>query len=101
MLFVFTIPFDFIDLDALRGVASLTRLVGLLFFSTCLLYPKSCFRRPPQALWWFAGYVATYVLNGLFIPKEYVDLFTERLQTLIQLLVFCWIGSTLLQEEKL
>jgi O-antigen ligase len=100
LLFVFTFPFDFVDLDALRGVASLTRLVGLLFFSTCLLFPKSCFRRPPQALWWFAGYVAIYLLKGLFIPKEYVDLFTDRFQTLIQLLVFCWIGFTLLQEEK-
>jgi O-antigen ligase len=101
LLFVFTIPFDFIDLDALRGVASLTRLVGLLFFSTCLLFPKSCFRRPPQALWWFAGYVAIYVWNGLFLPKEYGDLFIDGFQTLIQLLVFCWIGSTLLQEDKL
>jgi len=101
LLFVFTIPLDFIDLDALRGVASLTRLVGLLFFSTCLLFPKSCFRRPPQALWWFAGYVAIYLLNGLFLPKEYGDLFINGFQTLIQLLVFCWIGSTLLQEDKL
>jgi hypothetical protein len=100
LLFVFTIPFEFIDLDALRGVASLARIVGLLFFSTCFIYPKICFRRPPQALWWFAGYVAVYVLNGLFIPKEYANLFSGRFQTLIQLLVFCWIASTLLQEEK-
>src|SRR5215475_5330633 len=101
LLFVFTIPFEFMNLEAIRGVSSLARLVGLLFFSTCLFHLQFCFRRPQQALWWFAGYVFVYVLSGLFIPKQYVDLFIERLQTLIQLLVFCWIGSTLLQEEKL
>ena len=100
LLFVFTIPFEYIDLEAIRGVASVTRIVGLLLFSTCFIYPKICFRRPPQTLWWFAGYVAVYVLNGLFIPKEYANQFSGRFQTLIQLLVFCWIGSTLLQEEK-
>jgi O-antigen ligase len=100
LLFVSTFPFEAIDLEALRGVASLTRVVGLLFFSTCLLYPKVCFRRPPQALWWFAGYVSIYVLNGLFIPEQHVGPFMEQLQTLIQLLALFWIGSTLLQEEK-
>jgi len=90
---VFTIPFD--------EVSSLARIAGLLFFSTCLFYPRLCFRRPPQALWWFAGYVSVYVLNGLFIPEQFIYRFIERLQTLIQLLVFCWIGSTLLREEKM
>src|SRR5712691_11900641 len=62
LLFVFTIPFEAINLEAIRGASSLSRLAGLLFFSTCLLYPKVCFRRPPQALWWFAGYASVYVL---------------------------------------
>src|SRR5438067_13657048 len=55
LLFVFTIPFETIDLGAIPGAASLSRLAGLLFFSTCLFYPKVCFRRPLPALWWFAG----------------------------------------------
>jgi O-antigen ligase len=42
-----------------------------------------------------------YVLSGLFIPDQFVGSFITPLQTLIQLLVFCWIGFPLLQEEKL
>src|SRR5437763_641177 len=100
LLFVFTIPFEGIDLAAILGASSLAHIAGLLFFSTCLFYPKVCFRRPPQALWWFTGYISVYMLSGLLIPERFVDPFIERLQTLIQLFVFCWIGFTLLQEEK-
>ena len=101
LLFVFTFPIESIDLAAIRGVSSLTRLVGLLFFSICLLYPKLCFRRPLRALWWFAGYGFIYILSGLFIPEQFVNPFIVQLQTFMQLLVLCWVGSTLLQEEKL
>jgi O-antigen ligase len=100
LLFVFTIPFESIDLEAIRGASSLSRLAALLFFSTCLFYPKVCFRRPQQALWWFAGYAYVFGLNGSLIPAQFVDSFLAQLQTFIQLLVLCWIGSTLLQEEK-
>src|SRR5438552_16182531 len=65
LLFVFTVPFDSMDLEAIRGVSSLARIAGLLFLGTCLFYPQVCFRHPPRDLWWFAGYVAVYVLNGL------------------------------------
>jgi O-antigen ligase len=100
LLFVFTFPFEPIDLSAIRGVASLARLAGLLFFSTCLFYSRSCFRRPVSALRWFIGYVVIYGLRGLFIPEMFVGQFMTGLQTFIQLLVLCWISSTLLQEEK-
>ena len=100
LLFVFTFPFEPMDLSAIRGVSSLARLAGLLFFGTCLFYPKICFRRPLLAWWWFTGYVAIYGLRGLFIPETFVGPFITGLQTLIQLLVLCWVGSTLLQEEK-
>jgi O-antigen ligase len=101
LLFVFTFPFEPINLEAIRGASSVSSIAGLLFFSTCLFYPKVCFRRPLQALWWFAGYVAVYVLSGILIPERFVGSFIIEIQTFIQLLVFGWIGSTLLQEEKL
>src|SRR5262249_23054573 len=100
LLFVFTFPFETITLEAISGASSLSRLAGLAFFSTCFLYPTTCFRRPPQALWWFAGYIFIYVLHGFYIPEQFVSPFIEQLQTFIQLLVLCWIGSTLLQEER-
>src|SRR5713101_4776873 len=75
LLFVFTIPFEAIDLEAIRIASSLSRIAGLLFFSTCLFYPKVCFRRPPQALLWFAGYAFVYGLSGLLIPEKFIGPF--------------------------
>jgi O-antigen ligase len=100
LLFVFTVPFETIDLEAISGASSLSRLAGLLFFITCFLYPKVCFRRPQQALWWFAGYFSVYALSGLSIPEQFVGKLIAEIQTCVQLLVLCWVGSTLLQEEK-
>src|SRR5262245_25229587 len=68
LLFVFTMPFEAIDIEAIHGTSS-ARMVGLLFFSICLFYWKVCFRRPPQALWCFAGYVFVCVLMGLLTPE--------------------------------
>ena len=101
LLFVFTIPFETITLESIPGASTLARLAGLLFFSFCFLYPKVCFRRPSQALWWFAGYASVSVLSGFFIPEGSVGGLIADSQTLVQLLVLCWLGSTLLQEEKL
>jgi O-antigen ligase len=101
LLFVFTIPFEGLSLGAIPGASTLSRLAGLLFCSTCLLYPKVCFHYPPPALWWFAGHAAVLGLSGCFIPEQFVDRFIVRLLTLIQLLILCWVSSTLLQEEKL
>jgi O-antigen ligase len=40
------------------------------------------------------------VLRNVFLSAQFVDSFIVQFKTIIQLLVFCWIGSTLLQEEK-
>ena len=100
LLFVFTIPFESIDLSAIGAVSPLPKMAGLLFFSACLFYPKVCFRRPPQALWWFTGYVLICGLSGLLIPEKFIDQFITRQLTLIQLLILFWIVSNLLQDEK-
>jgi O-antigen ligase len=100
LLFVFIIPFEAIDLGAVRGASSLSRIAGLLFFSTCLFYPKICFRRPQQAVWWFVAYAFGFGMSGFLIQEQVVGPFLGQLQTLIQLLILCWVGSTLLQEEK-
>jgi O-antigen ligase len=100
LLYVFTIPIETVNLEALGVASSLARLAGLLFFSTCFLYPKVYFRRPPQALWWFTGFASVSMLRSLFIPEQLVGQFISELQTFVQLLVLCWFGSTLLQEEK-
>jgi len=103
LLFVFTIPFEAADLAFTSGSFSLARLTALFFFAIyCfyLSYEKSAPRVPP-AMWWFLGYLAVYVLNGLFIPERMVSIFNERLLTLAQLFGLFWIGSSLLREEKL
>jgi O-antigen ligase len=100
LLFVFTLPFENVDLSGIRGASSLARMSGLFFFACAVLYPKICFRRPPRMLWWFTGYVAVFILFGLFIPHEFSTQFSTRLNTLIQLLVLFWFASNLLREEK-
>jgi O-antigen ligase len=82
------------------------KLAGfILFLSYCFYYNpfsrKRAFAHPPQAVWWFLAYVAIYAINGFFISEEFVSQFGTHLLTLVQLVLFLWIASDLLQEEKL
>ena len=52
-------------------------------------------------MWWFVIYVAVYALNGLFLPAEYLREFFIRLFTLVQSIVFLWVASDILKDEKM
>jgi O-antigen ligase len=101
LLFVFTLPFEAVDLEFIPGASSLARKSGIFLFGCSLLYPKMTFRLPPHPLWWFAGYVAMFILLGAFIPSIFQSAFSTRLNTLLQLLVVFWISFNLLRQEKL
>jgi O-antigen ligase len=96
--FAFTIPLEY-------RLFNLMKLSGfLLFLSYCFYYNplshKRSFARPPKAMWWFLGYVAIYMINGLFIYEEFLSQFHTHLLTLLQLVLFFWVASDILQEEK-
>jgi O-antigen ligase len=98
LVFAFTIPLEY-------RLFNLMKFSGfLLFLSYCFYYNpfshKRSFAHPPTAMWWFLGYVAIYMINGLFIYEEFVSQFRTHLLTLLQLVFFFWVASDLLQEEK-
>jgi O-antigen ligase len=104
-LFIFTLPLDTAELSFLSEYLSVAKIFGLLFFAFYFFYyfsPQSYqrFLFPPRPVRWFAGYVAVYAVNGLFMD-ELSSQFFQRLMTLIQLVLFFWAGSNLLKEEKL
>jgi O-antigen ligase len=105
LLFVFSLPFEPLDLS-FSGSSSLARITGLLFFGSYVFYynpffNERSFASVPRAMWWFLGYVAVYAINFLFISEDDVRDFVTRLITLVQLIVLFWISSSLLEQEKM
>jgi O-antigen ligase len=105
LLFIFMLPLDAGDLSFLSNYVTVTKIVGILFFASYLFHycGPVCHRRsfsPPSAAWWFLGYVAIYSLHGLFMT-DLESQFFQRLVTLVQLVIFLWLSSRLLQNERL
>jgi O-antigen ligase len=110
LFFIFVIPFESLDLSFITGTLSLSRVAGLLFFACFLFFYNPlnsvlpgirAFPRIPDGLWGFFGYFAVYALSGFFIAEEFFRPFLGRLVMLIQLLVFFWVGSSLLEDKSL
>jgi O-antigen ligase len=94
-------PFDQIILPWLPGFLSPARISGVVFFGCCLWYPKTCLRRAPPAVLWFAGYLAVVALLGMFVPAELRGQVLIRFLTMTQLVIFFWVGSSVLQDIRL
>jgi len=82
------------------------KLWGFLFFALYFFYHDPLFRKRSFApitpvVAWFMIYVAVLALNGLFLSAEYLSAFFERLFSLVQSIVFVWVASDLLKNEKL
>jgi O-antigen ligase len=106
LLFAFTLPLQTADLVFMNGSLSPAKISGLLFFACYLSYynplsKKGSFPPVPRPMWWFAGYIAVYALNGLFVPDELFEEFCTGLNTLVQLIVLFWFASNLLNDEKI
>jgi O-antigen ligase len=103
LLFVFTLPFEEVDLGFMTGSVSIAKLAGFLFFGCYFFYhnplfQKGSFPHIPHALWWFAGYFVIWVVELLLVPEEFRRTMISLLFTLAQLLVFFWIASDLLKD---
>src|SRR5262249_48518715 len=94
----------------IAGSPPLGTLSGTLFFATYFFYHNPLSRkrsrnRPfppiPPVMAWFLIYVAVYALHGLFLPIQYLSEFFTRLYTLVQSIIFLWIGSDILKDEKM
>lgn len=110
LLFIFSVPFETVELSITSKVLALPKLTGLMFFVLYFFYynplvarssPRNSFPAPEPALWGFVGYVAVFAINGLLFANEFFGSVLSRLVTLGQLILFFWIAARILQEQKL
>jgi O-antigen ligase len=110
LLFIFSVPFETLDLGITSNALALPKLTGLMFFILYFFYhnpligqssPRNSFPAPEPALWGFAGYIAAFAINGLLFSNEYFGPVLSRLVTLVQLILLFWIAGNILQDEKL
>src|SRR5204863_6142551 len=79
----------------------IAKLTGVLFFGLCLKYRPLCFPRPSRPMWWFAGYWLFNVLYTFVLPKSMIREHIPNLITVAQLILFLWVGSVLMREERI
>lgn len=98
--FVSSLPFEAALMLGGEGFFSISKLLGYVFFGLALLQPRLCFRKPPQALWWFVLYLGLYVLTGLYQPPTYWSEISETAFRLTQFLVLMWAAYNLFQYDR-
>jgi O-antigen ligase len=109
LLFVFSIPFEDLDLPYVTsGMLSLAKLCGLTFFALYLfqlVLQVYFFRKSvpgvPVAMRWFIAYFMVYALGGWLLDHEPGRAYFLRLVSLFQIVGFFWCASDLLKDERL
>ena len=97
-LFVFSVPIE--ESSNTLGIPiTMSKLFGFLFVLGCLVQPKICFRRPPQAFWWFFAYLCVTVVLGGMQEDRYSDEVTRLLATSVQMAVLLWLACNMLRYE--
>src|SRR5438874_5006719 len=77
LAFVFTLPFETMDLGFMAGSVSLPKIAGFLLFASYFfhhhgLFSKRSFPPIPPAMWWFLAFLAIDAMNGILLgPTEY------------------------------
>lgn len=99
-LFVLTIPFE-TAFNESSSVGSVPMMVGMVFVGTALLQPRICFKRPPAAIWCFAGYIFIYLILGMTQDLSFAGRVVTRLLTLIQMLLLMWIAFNLFKYPEI
>jgi O-antigen ligase len=108
LLFVFSIPFEALELPYLTsGTLSLAKLLGLCFFAIYLfhlvlhvLFFNKSVPEIPVAMRWFIGYFVVYALGGWLMDHEAGRAYLLRLMTLVQILGFFWCATDLLKDQS-
>jgi len=98
-LYAFTIPLESLNISLDLGPISIARFSGLMVIAFSMVNVRRSYSKPTLHLWFFLLYLVFYVARGLFIPSDFTSAATTGLFTIVQLLVFFWIASNLLQDE--
>ncbi len=98
--FIFSIPFETVNLGFIPGQSTLSRLIGLLLLAVAPLQPRLCLRWPPSAFWCFAVYLFIYIILGFLQDPIYRSAMIVRLFTLSQMLILFWVSYNLMRYEQ-
>jgi len=101
LFFIFSIPFEAVDLG-FGDLVSPARVAALPFFVACLFKPRLCFRRPSAPVWWFFAYLGFVAFGILYvIPSDLRRPALSPFLTIVQLVIFFWIAANLFRDRKL
>ena len=100
-LFVLAIPFETAFMESASSIGTVPMMVGIAFVGTALLQPRICFKRPPAAIWCFAGYIVIYLILGMTQNLIFVGSVVTRLLTLTQMLLLMWIAFNLFKYPEI
>ncbi len=100
LIFIFSIPFEVMDLLGVAEMFSLAKFFALQFLLVSLLCTEWTFARPERSFWYFLAYVGAFVIFGIPWVSRYGDEILSRLLTLVQLLVIYWVGINVLQDDS-
>jgi O-antigen ligase len=104
LLYVLSIALENVNLGFTSQYLSSAKAGGMLFFAMyCFYYNPllDSWPSPSPACRWFLAYAAIYMLNGFFLPEEFVSSFFSRLLTILQLIMFFWVAGALCKDEKI
>jgi O-antigen ligase len=99
-VFVFSIPFETIDIGLGGQDVSLSKLFGYLFIMATLLQPQASFRSFPHVFWCFALYLTAFFSLGLLIDSQYQGLVLGRMFQLVQMVFLFWTSYNLMRDDR-
>jgi len=98
LLFIFSFPFENIDLGVMKGSLSISKIFGFLFFGSYLYYfaygiisKRVSLPRSVPAVRWFLIYLIVMAFHGFFVPAENLRSFLVLTFTLTQLIIFLYV----------
>ena len=105
-LFVFTIPFETVNLPFTTGFLSIVKISGLFlavtyFFHFNPLLKTTSTPRIPSMMGCFMGYFLISALTVFSAPDDYLPGFLSSRLTRLQLIVLFWILTDILRDTKL
>jgi O-antigen ligase len=95
--FVFSLPFETVDLGA---PVELTTITGCLLILAALFQPLVCFRLPSASFGCFALYLQVWFILGLLQSSTYRGELVGHFIVFLQLLVMAWIAYNLMRHDR-
>ena len=99
--FIFSIPFEGVDIGIGGGSFTLAKMIGYIFMAATLLQPNFAFKRPPRAFWCFVIYLFVLAIFGVQQAPIYHAEIIVRFLSLTQMIILFWISYTLMQHERI